>query len=72
MSYQLIPAHCRICSLKANVVSLNTPMEEPLPIFTLCMPCFVPFEGEKKIFFFQKQNPQEQLQGANLIAFKHH
>lgn len=48
-------------------------MEELLPIFTLCVPCFVPFEGKKKyLFFFQKQNSQEQLQGANLITFNHH
>lgn len=69
MSYQLIPAHCRICSLKANVVSLNTPMEEPLPVFTLCMPCFVPFEGEKKIFFFSKAEPTRAVAGSKLDSF---
>lgn len=48
MSCQLISVRCRNCSLKANGIPHNMLRKELLTIFTLCMPCFTPFDGGKK------------------------
>lgn len=48
MSCQLISAHYRNCSLKANAIPLNVLRKGLLTVFTLCMSSFTTFEEEKK------------------------
>lgn len=72
MSCQLISVRCRNCSLKANGIPHNMLRKELLTIFTLCTPCFTPFDGGKKKthLVFTKAEPMRVFAGNILDTFK--
>lgn len=70
ISCQLIPAHCRSCNLKANMICLNTLTNELCTILCLHMAHFTPFE-KITLWLLQQQNLREQLQGTNLTPLNH-